>query len=120
MMGSEDCTSSNQYGTPDCLLAASGGIDPALLSTWIVFSNTGTFTIAPKSSYTMNYTVRVPSTTQPGGYYAGIIFKNMTAPIATSGTVGINRRIQSLILVTISGDMIVDPEFGSIQIDTSG
>lgn len=120
MMGSEDCTSSNEYGTPDCLLATSGSIDPRFLSTWIVFNQTGTFTIAPRSSYIMNYTVRPPSTTQPGGYYAGIIFKNMIAPIVTSGTIGMNRRIQSLILVTISGDMIVAPEFGSIQIDTSG
>ncbi len=119
-MGSEDCTSSNEYGTPDCLLATSGSIDPRFLSTWIVFNQTGTFTIAPRSSYIMNYTVRPPSTTQPGGYYAGIIFKNMIAPIVTSGTIGMNRRIQSLILVTISGDMIVAPEFGSIQIDTSG
>ena len=120
MMGSEDCTSSNQYGTPDCLLAISGAIDPMLLSTWIMFSNTGTFTIAPKSSYVMSYTITPPSTTQPGGYYAGIIFKNMTAPIVASGRVGMNRRIQSLILVTITGNMVVDPEFGSIQVDTSG
>ncbi len=120
MMGSEDCTSSNQFGTPDCLATITGSIDSRYLSTWITYAQTGTFTIPPHKSYTMNYRIQPPANTQPGWYYAGIIFKNMKNPIMTSGTIGMNRRIQSLILVTILGDMIVDPEFGSIQIDTHG
>ncbi len=64
-MGAEDCTSSNQFGTPVCT-PHSGVGDPIHLSTWITFANTGAFSIAPRSSYTMTYTVRSPIGAQPG------------------------------------------------------
>jgi hypothetical protein len=116
-MGSEDCTSSNQFGTPVC--TPHGGVgDPLYLSTWIEFASTGAFSIAPHSSRTMSYTIRAPLAAQPGGHYAGLIFRNLNPP--TPGTVGMKRQMQSLILVTITGEMRVEPVFGSLMIDRHG
>jgi hypothetical protein len=117
-MESEDCTSSNTYGTPTCL-AHSGSGDPLHLSTWITFASTGAFVIPPHGNKTINYMVRAPQGVQPGGYYAGIIFRNMDPP-TTGGTIGMRRQMQSLLLVTITGQMIVAPEFGTIELTGPG
>lgn len=118
VMSAEDCTVSPNYGAPVCKPTPSSSVTANSLASWISFATSGTFTIAPRSNRTITYTIRPPANAIPGGHYGAVFFNDP----GTSGTASIsmNRRIGSLILVTVPGDIIVDPEFGTILVDTAG
>jgi hypothetical protein len=116
-MSAEDCTATADYRAPLCSPAGTGGSVTSLAS-WISFDATGLFTIAPKSNRTVGYTINTPANAVPGGHYGAIFFNS---PESTNGgTISMNRRIGSLLLITVPGTIIVAPEFGSILIDMHG
>jgi hypothetical protein len=119
-MSAEDCTVTADYKAPLCNPTSGSGAMVNSLASWISFETTGLFTIAPKSNRKINYTVKTPSGAIPGGHYGAIFFNSPENGNVTGGSISMNRRIGSLLLVTVPGDIIVDPEFGSILVDTSG
>ena len=66
----------------------------------------------------MNYSIHTPVNAIPGGHYGAVFFNNPDS--SSSASISMNRRIGSLLLVTVPGDIVVAPEFGSILIDTHG
>ncbi len=85
------------------------------LSTWITL-DTASFTIGPDSSYTMNFTIDVPSNATPGWHYGAVFFKK--AGNINTWVVWINVDYGILVLVNVSWDInssgSVDP--GTIYI----
>lgn len=66
----------------------------------------------------MNYIINTPANAVPGGHYGAVFFNSPDN--SDGGTISMNRRIGSLLLVTVPGDIVVAPEFGSILIDSHG
>ncbi|MDC0505971.1 hypothetical protein OAN96_00065 [Candidatus Gracilibacteria bacterium] len=83
------------------------------LSTWITLDTAG-FTITPKSTHVMNFTIDVPANATPGGHYGAVFFKK-EGDILGSGIVGIHVDYGVLVLVNVSGEVV---STGSV--DTSG
>jgi hypothetical protein len=119
-MSAEDCTVTADYRAPLCTPASGSGVTVNSLASWISFETTGLFIIAPKSNRKVNYTINTPRGAIPGGHYGAIFFNSPENSNVTGGNISMNRRIGSLLLVTVPGDIVVDPEFGSILIDTAG
>jgi hypothetical protein len=119
-MSAEDCTVTVDYKAPLCTPVSGSGVTVNSMASWISFENTGLFTIAPKSNRKINYTINTPSGAIPGGHYGAIFFNSPENGNITGGSISMNRRIGSLLLVTVPGDIVVAPEFGSILVDTAG
>ena len=119
-MSAEDCTVTADYKAPLCTPISGSGVTIYSLASWISFETTGLFTIAPKSNRKINYSINTPTGAIPGGHYGAIFFNSPEHNNVTGGSISMNRRIGSLLLVTVPGDIVVAPEFGSVLIDTSG
>jgi hypothetical protein len=119
-MSAEDCTVTVDYKAPLCTPASGSGVTVNSLASWISFETTGLFTIAPKGNRKINYIINTPSGAIPGGHYGAIFFNSPESGNITGGSISMNRRIGSLLLVTVPGDIVVAPEFGSILVDTAG
>ncbi|MBX9809764.1 hypothetical protein K2X92_05230 [Candidatus Gracilibacteria bacterium] len=114
----EDCTAGAINGTPICKPYTYPGINPNSLASWVTFDTSGVFSIAARGKRTITYSIAPPINAIPGGHYGAIFFNNQTTNTNTS--ISMNRRIGSLLLVTIPGDIIVAPEFGEIKITGAG
>jgi hypothetical protein len=117
-MSAEDCTATTDYRAPICTPADTGSLSIVSLASWITFDDTTLFTIAPKSKRTIGYIIHTPISAVPGGHYGAVFFNSPDG--SHGGTISMNRRIGSLLLVTVPGNIIVAPEFGSILVDTHG
>jgi len=115
----EDCTPSGNYGTPICKIASGSGIQAEFSSTWITVSESS-FTVPPRTNKTITYTVTSPPWAAPGGYYGAVFFNNPDTPVFGSNTVGMIRRIGMLYMMQIPGNIIVNPDIGSILVDGPG
>lgn len=115
----EDCVPSGNYGTPLCKKVAAPGVNPEFSSTWIQVSEAN-FTVPPHTTKTITYTVTAPSGAAPGGHYGAIFFNNPDTGVAAANTVGMVRRIGMLYMIQIPGNIIVDPDIGSILVDGPG
>jgi hypothetical protein len=62
--------------------------------------------------------INAPIDAIPGGHYWAIFFNNVNTTGGAS--ISMNRRMGSLLLVTIPGDIIVQPDFGTITINNGG
>lgn len=65
----EDCQPGTNYGTPLCQSAGTSGLDITKSSTWITPSETGIFTVGPRATKVVTYTVNTPLNAPPGGHY---------------------------------------------------
>lgn len=117
-MSAEDCTMTADYRAPLCSPASTGALSTLSLASWISFDDASLFTIAPKSKRSISYTINTPANATPGGHYGAIFFNSPDH--SNGGTISMNRRIGSLLLVTVPGNIIVAPEFGSILVDMHG
>lgn len=78
------------------------------MSTWITI-DTDNFTIGPKETKDINFTIQIPENATPGGHYGAVFFKN-TALGNSQGQIGVSVDYGVLILVTVSGEIIIQPE----------
>ncbi len=113
IMSAEDCTTNTNDGTPLCNPVNSGTVSANSLASWIVFDTTGVFSIAPKSKRIISYTIKTPANAIPWGHYGAIFFN---IPNNNSVNISMNRRIGSLLLVTVPGNIIVSPQFGNFLV----
>lgn len=117
-LSAEDCEAAVDYGTPKCS-AFLGSPDSIHLSTWIHFQWATHFTVAPKSSKDITFTVETPSNASAGGHYAAIFFNNSDSGSLTSpNSVKMVRRIGTLLLVTVNGDIVYDASLGNVSVST--
>ena len=58
-------------------------------------------TVAPRSTQTMQFRVTIPNSATPGGHYGAVMFKNQDS--ATGGQIQFEKKIASIILLTVSG-----------------
>ena len=72
------------------------------LQNWVTL-NPQTFTIPPKSSQLVEFTIRLPANAEPGGHYASVLAS--ISGSSESGT-GISQKIGSLLLLNVAGDVI--------------
>ena len=113
-MTAENCTTNSNNGTPNCKPYKGNGINPSSLASWITFDNPGNFTIPARWKKTISYTINTPANAVPGWHY-GAIFFNTINPTGNAN-ISMNRRIGSLILITVPWEIVVSPIFGDIII----
>lgn len=97
-----DFKSDNKSGTPIFL---NKGEDSGTysLAKWISISTAG-ITLAPNQSTAINFNITVPSTAEPGGHYAGILFSTQPPDPTGTNQIGLASKVGSLILVRVAGD----------------
>lgn len=118
-LSSEDCRADTDYGTPKCSQKPNVDGDPIYASTWITFSGPTSFTVPPNSEYTVNFTIQAPTNAVPGGHYGAIFFNNPTVN-PTDNSVTMLKRIGTLLLLTVPGDIVYNTVYGSISIGGGG
>jgi hypothetical protein len=115
----EDCRADSLVGTPKCQISPNVTWDPLYASTWINFgSNTG-FTVPPKSERQITFTVTPPTNAIPGGHYGAIFFNNPTGG-AGGNTVTMLKRIGTLLLITVPGEITYNTTYGGIEVGNGG
>lgn len=103
----ENFESRGDSGAP-YFIGANGG-----LATWI--STAPSVTIAPGQRVKVPYTVSVPNSAKPGGYFAAIFFGSQP-PAGSSGEVSIGGKIGVLLLLRVAGD--VEESAGLVNFNT--
>jgi len=76
--------------------------DTYSLAKWVTLAPQ-TFTLAPRSSQMVEFTVRVPSDGEPGGHYASILAS--VSGSATGGGVGVSQKVGALLLLSVAGEV---------------
>lgn len=80
--------------------------DEQSVSQWVSFTDK-TLTIGAGKKASINYTVKVPSNATPGGHYGAVIASVQGDPAQGTG-VTVQPEVGSLLLVTVSGQQVVD------------
>jgi len=76
------------------------------LATWITFSQSK-LALTPQQEIEFTYTITVPQNAEPGGHYASVLFTSIPpSPDKNSTQVSLNSMVGSLILGTVSGNII--------------
>lgn len=117
-LSAEDCTVGTNSSTPICKWTPIGsGVNPNSLATWVTFDMTGLFVVGPKWNRIVTYTIHTPINAIPWGHYGAIFFNS---PVnGSTASISMNRRIGSLLLVTVPGVITVAPEFWEVIVNTS-
>ena len=87
------------------------------LSNWISIWNT-TFTLGPKQSKEVSFTIAIPSNATPGWHYWAIFFKNKNA--SSSGSVWLQVDYGVLLLVKVNGDVISEGKPWELRVSGGG
>ncbi len=99
-MSAQDFTAAGENG--QVLLEGTTTSKQFTLANWITL-NPSTFTLAPRTSQTVGFTINTPTNAEPGGHYASIL----ASVSASSGSgVGIAQRVGSLLLVSVAGQAV--------------
>lgn len=88
------------------------------LKSWITL-NQSSFTLEPRASQTVEFTIAVPQNAEPGGHYGSILASIAPVDAVTGGGVGIAQRVGALLLLDVAGEVtekmyiaeFVAPEF---------
>ena len=113
-----DFTSSEDASTGAPKFQETAGTPAQSVSSWTTFSK-ASVDIDSKGSATIDYTVKVPESAEPGGHYSGI-FASTQAPTVTNGSgVAVAARVGSLLLVTVAGDIRTSAEVLTFKSDKS-
>lgn len=98
-ISSENFEPRGDSGAP-YFIGANGG-----LATWISVQGTEVV-IPPQSEVSVPYTIRIPSSATPGGYFAAIFFGTQPpSGSADGGDVAVGGKIGVLILLRVNGDI---------------
>jgi len=73
-------------------------------SSWFQLSSSGSHA-NPGQTYNINYTITVPKSTQPGGYYA-VIFAETKNPSSVANSVSLNERVGELFYMQVAGPVV--------------
>ncbi|NTU98486.1 hypothetical protein HGA64_00550 [Candidatus Falkowbacteria bacterium] len=81
----------------------------SFLSSWISLDNES-LEFAPNEEKQFNFTISVPQSAGPGGYYGALVFGTMAPDVTVNSAekgaaIGISQQAASLILLQISGDV---------------
>lgn len=95
-----DFTAQGEEGIPKLLLDE-GESSPYSMKTW--FRPIGQLTLKSKEIQGLPFTIDIPKTAAPGGYYAVIRFSGRPAGIDTSG-VSLSASVGALIFLRVNGD----------------
>lgn len=74
------------------------------VTSWITLGEKQIDRITPGSTTELPFTIRVPATTKPGGYYA-VIFSQTTPTGATSQSIIRHNRVGTILYITVNGAM---------------
>jgi hypothetical protein len=85
---------------------------PYSLASWITVAPVQ-FTLAPKASTKVAYTISVPANAEPGGHFGSVTVK--TVPSEETGAVSIVQEVGSLLLVRVPGDIKEGAEIESFK-----
>jgi hypothetical protein len=96
----ERFTAADQSGTPAFVSGDAASQDQFL--NWFAV-DTPTIQVAPEQVGLIPFTVRVPASATPGGYYAAIFWEPVVAE--TVGNLRVTSRVGTLVLVTVTGDL---------------
>lgn len=109
-VSSENFEPRGDSGAP-YFIGANGG-----LATWISV-NTTEVIVPPQSEISVPYTIRIPASTTPGGYFAAIFFGTQP-PQGSSmgGDVAVGGKIGVLILLRVNGD--IEESGGLVSFET--
>lgn len=103
----ENFLSNNITGQPQFYEEGqSGGAGTYRLSQWITLGQSS-ITVPARGRANVSYTITAPASATPGGYYGAITFLNQDAT-ATGNLVRFDKKIASIILLTVSGAVNVD------------
>lgn len=91
----ENFESNDDSGTPRFVGATEG------LATWM--SAQPEYTLAPNERISVNYTIVIPESAEPGGYFAAMFFG--TQPPVGEGQVSIGGRLGVLMLLRVNGEI---------------
>ncbi|TSC92741.1 MAG: hypothetical protein CEN91_370 [Candidatus Berkelbacteria bacterium Licking1014_85] len=75
------------------------------LAKWITFDEES-YKVGPKDTVNIKYTISIPLNAEAGGHYAAVFASTAPLDVAGQNAVAISARIGSLILATVSGDII--------------
>lgn len=115
----EDCEADSLVGTPKCSLPPNPNLSTRYFSTWVTFDGPTTFVVPAKSEKQVTVNIKPPANPIPGGRY-GAVFFNSPSGTTDSNTVKMIRRIGSLFLVTVPGQITYDTNYGQILIGPGG
>ena len=73
-----------------------------IVSPWIKFSS-DTLSIPAGRTASLKYSISVPADASPGGHYGGVFVSTQQPTSTTSSNVGIETRVGSLLMLTVSG-----------------
>ena len=100
-MEAQDFTAAGEAG--QVLIRTAEEAGTFSLSNWVTLTPK-TFTVAPRSSQMVEFTVKVPAGGEPGGHYASVLASVSSSP--TGGGVGINQKVGALLLLSVSGEVV--------------
>lgn len=111
----EGFVADGEQGTPRYLPADQAGSHVS----WITLGETS-IVVQPQQVVAVPATITVPANATPGGYYAVVFWQ--TSPGETSGgaTIGVAGKVGTLVLITVTGDLISSGEITSIETTPAG
>lgn len=115
----EDFTAGDESGTPKFVLPQEQTNQGYSLANWVKIE-TDNFTLAPRETREIQFTVTVPANGEPGGHYGAIFF----SPGSPNGAqVAVVQRLGVLLLVNVPGNVKIggemsDSAIGMVQNNT--
>lgn len=88
------------------------------LASWITVS-AQEVTLESQRTQQVPFTITVPQTAEPGGYYAGIFFGTQPPTGAGTGQIGIGSKIGTLIILRVEGDVFESATIEEFGFDVS-
>lgn len=88
------------------------------LASWITVS-AQEVTLEPQRTQQVPFTITVPQTAEPGGYYAGIFFGTQPPTEGETGQIGIGSKIGTLIILRVEGDVFESATIEQFGFDVS-
>lgn len=86
------------------------------LANWVSLTPQA-FTLAPRSSQMVEFTVKIPTGGEPGGHYASILASISSS--ATGGGIGINQKVGALLLLSVAGEVVENLELVEFMPDAA-
>ncbi len=93
-------TAKGETGTPDFQF----DVPSSNLASWITVG-TQELTLESQRTQQVPFTITIPETAEPGGYYAGIFFGTQPLQNTGAGQIGIGSKIGTLIILRVEGEI---------------
>lgn len=112
-VSSANFTAKDETGVPNFLFNEPS----ADLASWIQV-NLESVDVEPQHTLQIPFRIAVPSTAEPGGYYAGIFFGTQP-PTPEGGQVAVGAKIGTLIIVRVEGDILESATVKEFALDAA-